>query len=101
MTRPNTVAPQHQRRIDRLHLRLLHIPMQEYNREVPMAGKMERSIAELYGDDPERADAVVFQRGTGVSRRGFLGGAAFAGVSAAGGGAKPFAAHIPKGFVPA
>src|SRR6266849_10045877 len=99
MTRPNTVAPRHQRRIDRFGFRLLHIPMKEYNREVPMTSKMERSIAELYGDDPERADAVVFQRGT--SRRGFLGGAAFAGVSAAVGGAIPFAEHMPDGFVPA
>src|SRR2546428_13779826 len=91
MTRPNTVAPRHQHRIDRLHFRLIHIPMQEYNREVPMVGKTERSIAELYGDDPERADAVVFQPGT--SRRGFLGGAAFGGANAADGGAIPFAAH--------
>jgi sulfite oxidase len=66
-----------------------------------MAGKTERSIAELYRDDPERADAIVFQRGTGVSRRGFLGGAAFVGVSAAVGGAIPFAEHMPNGFVPA
>ena len=40
-----------------------------------MAGKTERSIEELYRDDPERADAVVFGRKAGVDRRGFLGGA--------------------------
>ena len=41
-----------------------------------MPGKIERTIDELYGDDPERADAVVFGRKTDVNRRGFLGGAA-------------------------
>ena len=38
---------------------------------------VERSIEELYRDDPERADALV-GRGTGVNRRGFLGGAGLA-----------------------
>jgi sulfite oxidase len=37
----------------------------------------ERSIEEMYGDDPERADALT-GRGTGVSRRGFLGGTGLA-----------------------
>ena len=35
-------------------------------------GKTERLIDELYADDPERADALVFGRRTDVSRRGFL-----------------------------
>jgi len=35
-----------------------------------MPSKLERSVQELYGDDPERADALVFGRPT--SRRGFL-----------------------------
>ena len=38
--------------------------------------KIERSIDELYAHDPERADAAVFGRKTGLDRRGFLGGAA-------------------------
>ena len=32
--------------------------------------KVERSMEELYADDPERADAAVFGRETGVNRRG-------------------------------
>ena len=51
-----------------------------------MPGPIERSVQELYRDDPERADAVVFGR---VSRRGFLGGGGLAAMSAAVGGAIP------------
>ena len=61
----------------------------------------ERSIEELYAQDPERADAAVFGRKTGVDRRGFLGGAGLAAVSAAVGGAIPFAANMPGGMIPA
>jgi sulfite oxidase len=69
--------------------------------EILMTGKIERSIDELYGSDPERADAVVFGRETGVSRRGFLGGSGLAAMSAAVGGAIPFAATMPGGLIPA
>jgi DMSO/TMAO reductase YedYZ molybdopterin-dependent catalytic subunit len=65
-----------------------------------MPGKIERSLDELYAD-PERADALVFDRATGVSRRGFLGGTGLAAMSAAVGGAIPFAANMPGGLVPA
>ncbi len=64
-----------------------------------MPSKLERSVQELYGDDPERADALVFGRPT--SRRGFLGGSGLAAMSAAVGGAIPFAALMPGGLVPA
>src|SRR5215468_10113107 len=61
----------------------------------------ERSIHELY-DDPERGDAVVFGRvAPGATRRGFLGGAGLAALSAAVGGAIPFAAEMPAGLIPA
>jgi sulfite oxidase len=63
--------------------------------------KKERTIDELYGDDPKRADALVFCRVPDLSRRGFLGGAGLAAVSAAVGGTIPFAANIPGGLVPA
>jgi DMSO/TMAO reductase YedYZ molybdopterin-dependent catalytic subunit len=71
-----------------------------------MTGSMERSIEELYGDDPERADAVVFGRKadvdkTGVDRRGFLGGAGLTAMGAALGGAIPFASNMPGGMIPA
>jgi sulfite oxidase len=62
---------------------------------------MERSIEELYGDDPERADALAFGRRSDVTRRGFLGGSGLAAMSVAVGGAIPFAAFMPQGLVPA
>ena len=66
-----------------------------------MPTKTERQIDELYADDPERADAVVFGRRTDVSRRGFLGGAGLAAMSAAVGGPIVFAATMPGGLIPA
>jgi len=61
----------------------------------------ERSLEELYRDDPERADALVFGRGTGLNRRGFLRGAGLAAMSAAVGGGIPYAAMMPGGLIPA
>jgi DMSO/TMAO reductase YedYZ molybdopterin-dependent catalytic subunit len=60
----------------------------------------ERSLEELYRDDPERADALAFGRRAGASRRGFLEGAGLAAMGAAIGGAIPFAAGMPEGLVP-
>ena len=51
-----------------------------------MPGKIERSIGELYADDPARADAVIFGREANVNRRGFLGGAGLVAMGAAVGG---------------
>jgi sulfite oxidase len=58
-------------------------------------GRTERSVQELYRDDPERADALAF------GRRGALKGAALAAVGAAVGGTIPFAARMPEGTLPA
>ncbi len=66
-----------------------------------MTDKIERSLEELYRNDPQRADAEVFGRVTEPSRRGFLGGAGLAAMSAAVGGAIPFAANMPGGLIPA
>jgi sulfite oxidase len=63
--------------------------------------KAERSLDELYEADPERADAVVFGRRAGPSRRGFLNGAGLAAFGAAVGGAVPFAGTMPSGLIPA
>jgi DMSO/TMAO reductase YedYZ molybdopterin-dependent catalytic subunit len=57
--------------------------------------KPERSVHELYRDDPERADALVW------GRRGALHGASLAAVGAAVGAAIPNAAHLPPGTLPA
>jgi len=64
-------------------------------------GKTERLIDELYADDAERADAIVFGRRTEVSRRGFLGGAGLAVMSAAVGGPIVYGASMPAGLIPA
>ena len=62
--------------------------------------KIERSMEELYKDDPERADAVVFGRKPDVSRRGFMGGAGLAAIGATVGGAIPFSQNMPGGLMP-
>lgn len=62
--------------------------------------KIERSMEELYKDDPERADAVVFGRKPDVSRRGFMGGAGLAAIGATVGGAIPFSQNMPSGLMP-
>lgn len=66
-----------------------------------MAHDKERSVEELYRNDPERADVEVFGRKTGVNRRGFLGGTGLATMSVAVGGTIPFAANMPGGMIPA
>ena len=58
-------------------------------------GKTERSIQELYRDDPDRGDAIAF------GRRGALKGTALAAMGAAVGGAIPFAGHMSSGTLPA
>ena len=66
-----------------------------------MTKKIERSIHELYSDDPQRADAVIFGREAGPSRRGFLNGAGLAAVGAAVGASIPFHDNMPSGLIPA
>jgi sulfite oxidase len=66
-----------------------------------MPEKIERSLEELYQDDPERADAVVFGRRSRLSRRGFLGGSGVAAMGTVVGAALPFADRMPAGLVPA
>ena len=66
-----------------------------------MTGRRERSIEEMYRQDAERADALVFGRRSGPDRRGFLNGAGLAAMSAVVGGAIPFAANMPGGLIPA
>src|SRR5688572_6868508 len=65
-----------------------------------MSQKIERHVRELYQDDPERADVLVFGRATKVNRRSFLESSGLAAMSALVGGAIPFAAVMPEGLVP-
>ena len=64
--------------------------------------KKERGIHELYGEDPGRADELVFGRATDpLTRRGFLRGSGLAAMSAAVGASIPFAHLMPGGLIPA
>ena len=59
-----------------------------------------RNLFELYRDDPERADELVFGRKSYADRRGFLRGAGLASMGALIGTAIPFHRNMPSGFIP-
>ncbi len=63
--------------------------------------KKERGLVELYHENPERADWLVFGRKAGPDRRGFLRGAGLASMGAVLGTTIPFSANMPLGLVPA
>ena len=63
--------------------------------------RKERGICELYAEDAERADALLFGRQVDQSRRGFLRGAGLAAMAGAVGASIPFAEHMPAGLIPA
>jgi DMSO/TMAO reductase YedYZ molybdopterin-dependent catalytic subunit len=60
----------------------------------------ERGLHELYADDPERADALVFDRYAGATRRGFLSGAGLATMTAMIGAPIAMEEFMPGGFIP-
>ena len=62
--------------------------------------KVERGLCELYEEDPERADALVFGRKSGPNRRGFLQGAGLASMGAVLGASIPFNENMPAGLIP-
>ena len=63
--------------------------------------RRERGICELYEEDPERADYLVFGRRTHADRRGFLRGAGLAAMGAVVGSTIPFHRNMPAGLIPA
>jgi len=63
-------------------------------------GRKERGLCELYAEDPERADSVIFGRQYHSDRRGFLKGAGLATMAAAVGAAIPFHRNFPAGLIP-
>lgn len=64
--------------------------------------KRTRGLFELYQDDPERADALVWGRvADPATRRGFLRGLGLATMTAAVGAAIPFSRRMPGGLIPA
>jgi DMSO/TMAO reductase YedYZ molybdopterin-dependent catalytic subunit len=62
--------------------------------------RKERGLCELYAEDPERADALLFGRRYHADRRGFLKGAGLAAVAAAVGARIPFHRNFPAGLIP-
>lgn len=66
-----------------------------------MAPRMNRGLRELYQEDPQRADALLFGRMPHRDRRGFLRGAGLAAMGAALGGTIPFHRNMPSGLIPA
>lgn len=63
--------------------------------------RKERGLCELYQEDPERADFIVFGRIANADRRGFLRGAGLATMGAFLGAAIPFHRNMPSGLIPA
>lgn len=63
--------------------------------------RRERGICELYQEDPERADALLFGRKPHADRRGFLQGAGLAAMGAVLGASIPFHRNMPAGLIPA
>ena len=57
-------------------------------------------LFELYAENPDKADEVVFGRETHKDRRGFLRGAGLASMGALIGTAIPFHRNMPAGFIP-
>ena len=63
--------------------------------------RKERGICELYEQDPEHADWVVFGRKARANRRGFLKGAGLATMGAVVGASIPLHRNMPAGLIPA
>ena len=59
-----------------------------------------RSLHELYREDPDKADRLLFGRVTHPDRRGFLKGAGLAAMAALVGGTIPFHRTMPAHFIP-
>lgn len=62
--------------------------------------KTEQDIFELYAEDAQKADRLVFGREPHPDRRGFLKGAGLATMAALLGGAIPFHRNMPDGLIP-
>lgn len=64
--------------------------------------KKEKGLHELYADDPQLADELLWGRKVaGVSRRGFIKGSGLAAMTAVLGASIPFAKYMPGGLIPA
>ena len=61
---------------------------------------MTRGLSELYREDPDKADHLLFGRVTHPDRRGFLKNAGLAAMAALVGGTIPFHRTMPAHFFP-
>lgn len=59
-----------------------------------------KGLFELYEQDPDKADRLVFGRETNADRRGFLRGAGLATMGAMVGASIPFHKNVPANFIP-
>ncbi len=59
-----------------------------------------RSLFDLYTENPQEADRLIFGRKAYPDRRGFLKGAGLATMAAMLGGAIPFHRYMPSGLIP-
>lgn len=67
-----------------------------------MSQKIERGIHELYAENPEQADWLIWGRETdSVTRRGFLTKSSLLAMGAVLGASIPFARYMPGGLIPA
>ncbi len=66
----------------------------------PLSAKNNVDLFNLYADDPELADKLVFGRVPHQDRRGFLKGAGLTTMGALIGAAIPFHRNMPSGFIP-
>ena len=69
-------------------------------KDTPLSAEKEVDLFELYAEDPELADELVFGRVPHKDRRGFLKGAGLATMGALIGATIPFHRNMPSGFIP-
>ena len=69
-------------------------------KDTPLSAEKEVDLFELYAEDPELADELVFGRVPHKDRRGFLKGAGLATMGALIGTTIPFHRNMPSGFIP-
>ena len=69
-------------------------------KDTPLSAEKEIDLFDLYVEDPELADELVFGRVPHKDRRGFLKGAGLATMGALIGAAIPFHRNMPSGFIP-
>ncbi len=69
-------------------------------KDTPLSTEKKVDLFELYAEDPELADKLVFGRVPHADRRGFLRGAGLATMGGLLGTAIPFHRNMPSGFIP-